>query len=506
MGFMVNGPTELTINAYSLTCRFGSRIAVQDASLSLLPGRIHALVGENGAGKSTLLRMLAGVQVPSSGQVLVNGVAAQLTPASAIERGIGMVYQHFSLIDAFTGLECLLLGNETKGSWGRLDSPRMRAQATELMEQFSLPVPLDLPVREMSVGQKQRLEILKVLVRGARALLLDEPSAVLAAPEVEQLYSLLQGLASQGSTVVVVTHHLREVIDYAHDVTVLRKGNIVFDGLVDDCSLERLAQMAVGEIKHVQAPRSLSAESEIVLRVHDLSLGKAPEDKCDFQLQRGEIVALVGVEGNGQDELVSLLSGLVPSGSGQITLLGTALQGTSLIQRRKAGLEVVFGDRHRFGLLLDASVADNLVLGDLGVLVSKGQESEKTVVKRRLELADPSPANLAMNAGDLSGGNQQKLVIARALDRHPACLIASYPTRGIDLAAAAIVREQLVQAAEQGCAILLVSSDWEEIQTLAHRVLVIHRQRLVGEYLPPVVESEIGKAMMGMEGTAHDHA
>ena len=484
----------LELEARGVSRTYGERVAVRDASVRLTAGKIHAIVGENGAGKSTLLKMLAGAVVPTSGEVLVGG--APLSPATqreAIRRGVGLVYQHFSLVPAFTGLENLMLGAEPAGALGWLDPAKTSRRAEELAERTGLSVRLGVRASELGVGEQQRLEILRLLVRGAQALLLDEPTAVLTRGEADALYGRLRRIADAGATVAVVTHHLAEVCAHADEVTVLRGGAIVHHGDAGAEPVEALARRALGEVPSVPSPVAVPPGAEEALGVRTLGAraGSSSVHDVTLSVRRGEVVGVAGVDGNGQDALVLALAGLADSVSGQIAIAGRDVTRDDVRARRAAGLEIVHGDRLRHGLLADASVGDNLVLGDAG-----GPDEHATAA-RRLAASRATPSSLDLAAGAFSGGNQQKLVIARALDRHPRVLVAAHPTRGVDAAAGAEIRARLLAAAAGGAAVLVVSGDLGELRALAHRLVVMHRGRVVAELAADVDESTLGAAMLG---------
>lgn len=456
--------------------------------MRLLPGKIHALVGENGAGKSTLLKVMAGAISAAEGEVLIRGkVLTPATPGEAIRRGVGMVYQHFALVPSFTGIENLMLGAEPVGRWGWLLPDTTRKKAEEIAGTTGLQVRLDVPVAEMSVGERQRLEILRILVRGAETLLLDEPTAVLTPTEADGLYELLQRIASGGSAIAVVTHHLDEVVRHANEVTVLRRGEQVFQGPVAETSAQELAERALGKIPPVGRPPEVPQQAPTLLEIENLGVDGALEG-VSFQVKSGEVLGVAGIDGNGQEPLVEALAGLLPA-RGTQRLKGNDLAGVSPAKRRAAGLEVVHGDRHRFAMLAGATVHDNLVLGDLGT-------TEEDVARRRLAQSGVEPANPSLLAGALSGGNQQKLVMARALDRKPQVLVAAYPTRGIDAAAAAQVQRRLVAAAEEGAGVVLISGDWGELRSVAHRLVVLRKGKIAAELPPDASEQELGKIML----------
>lgn len=485
---------EVLVEARGVSCRCGAgdKMALIEASVSLKSGQIHALVGENGAGKSTLLKLMAGAMPLAGGEVLVGGSPLRpATTAEAIRRGVGMVYQHFALVGSFTGEENLMLGVEPVGPLGWLRPAALRQRAREVAEQTGLRVPMDVPVERLSVGERQRLEILRVLVRGARTLLLDEPTAVLTPTEAAGLYELLRRVATSGAAIAVVTHQLDDVVRHADEVTVLRRGVQVFQKSVAGVTTRELAERALGEIAPVTPPAAVSADSPALLGVEALSTegdGVALRE-VSLRVRRGEVLGIAGIDGNGQEALVEAIAGLRPVSAGRIVIDGRELTHAPVAERRGAGVEVVHGDRHRFGLLSGSSIHDNLLLGDLG-------PDEASLVQRRMGASGVTPPDPTMLAGALSGGNQQKVVMARALDRHPRVLVAAYPTRGIDAAAAALVQQRLVSAASEGAAVLLVSGDWAELRAVAHRLIVLSRGRVAAELPGGASEQELGKAML----------
>jgi simple sugar transport system ATP-binding protein len=503
---------------------YGDCIAVAEASVTIEPGAVHAIVGENGAGKSTLLKMAAGVVVPSSGRVLVDGVPlAPATPAEAIRRGIGMVHQHFMLVGAFRAVENLVLGSEpVRGPLGRLDLARAAADAEALGRRTGLAVRLEALTSELTVGERQRLEILRVLYRGARALLLDEPTAVLSPQEADELYANLRRLADEGVAVAVVTHRLDEVTRFADDVTVMRGGRVVraapatpraappgAGGRARDPASEAALTRAImgGDPPPPVQPPPLHDEAAPVLQIAGLSLdggaGPARLSSVDLEVRSGEIVGIAGVEGNGQRELVRALAGLEPAARGALRVAGREVPWSAPPAARRAFLGVVHEDRHAEGLVLEASVGDNLVLGDLAV---PGFD-EAAVIARRIRDFQVHPTSATPRAAELSGGNQQKVVIARALDRvraagAKAALVCAQPTRGVDVGAAAAIHAAIGAAAGAGMAVLLVSADLAELRRLSHRICVMARGRIVATLPPDADEQRIGRAMLGGEEAA----
>jgi simple sugar transport system ATP-binding protein len=517
----VDGPR---IELAAVSKLFGAFVAVDAASVTIAPGDIHAIVGENGAGKSTLVKMAAGVLAPSSGEVRIEG--SRLTPGSAggpaeaIRRGVGMVHQHFMLVGAFRAIENVILGGEPTSSLGRLDLPAATERASTIMESTGLVVPLDALTATLTVGERQRLEILRVLYRGARAILLDEPTAVLSPLEAEELYGTLRRLAEGGASVAVVTHRLDEVSRHADRVTVMRKGRVVLsDGQRrgtgayrtgpsgaaesdEEARVARFTNAIMGrEAPAPFAPPDLQADAPVVLELRGLGLaseGRALLAGVDLAVRSGEIVGVAGVEGNGQRELVRVLAGLEPTSTGSVLVAGKDLS-RARVSARRASLGIVHEDRHAEGLMLDASVGDNLVLGDL----TAPDLDERSIVARRMSAFGVEPPDASRLAGELSGGNQQKIVMARALDRlrgagSKAAAVLAQPTRGVDVGAAAVIHRAIGDAAAAGLAVLVLSADLAELRRLAHRIVVIRRGMIVAELPRDAPEATIGRAMLGL--------
>jgi ABC-type uncharacterized transport system ATPase subunit len=507
--------TSLELRA--ATRRFGALTAVCALDLELKPGEIHAIVGENGAGKSTALKLLAGHLAPSSGEVWVDGSKlVPATPQEAIRRGVGMVHQHFMLVERFTALENLILGREPVLTGGRLDLATARVLANKVAHETGLELELERLACDLAVGERQRLEILRVLYRGARAILLDEPTAVLTPLEVGELYQTLRRLAESGVTVAVVSHRLDEVGRYCDVVTVMRRGRLVLrqrlapssgrGGDHDPLRAKLTSAIMGGEPPAEAHPPPLEPDAKPRLRLTDVDLARPGErkalDRLTLEVRGGEILGIAGVEGNGQRELARLLAGLERPTGGRIELDGAPLRSTGTATQtgaaavraaRARGLVVVHEDRQRDELLLEATVWDNLVLGDLGAVV------ERPAVERRLARFDIQPPDPARLVSELSGGNQQKLAMARALDRELAVLVLAQPTRGVDVGTARTIHHAISGAARRGSGVVLVSADLNELRSLCHRIVVLRRGHVVAELGPEASDETIGRAMLGTD-------
>ena len=490
--------SDLAVRIDNATRRFGAVVAVHEASISFHRGRIHAVIGENGAGKSTLLGLAGGAFPANAGSVLVEGTPLDpASPAEATRRGVGFVHQHFMLVDAFTALENIMLGAEPTLSFGRIDPDRTRAAAQAAMTKLELPIDLDARVADLGVGARQNLEIVRVLVRGATTVLLDEPTAVLTPAQADRLFASLRNMAREGACVVVVTHRIAEVIRHCDDVTVMRRGRVLSTQAVSSTDARALTRAIMGAEPPPPIERPASSESEEPsLEVRHLSrgglhAGRPILSNVSLVVPRGRILGIAGVEGNGQRELVRAIAGLDSIESGSVRLGGRDVTSMSVAARRAAGLSVVHDDRHREGLMLDGSVWDNLVLGDLASL-----HDEPATVTRRIERFGIVPNDPSVPARGLSGGNQQKLVVARALGREVRAAVLAQPTRGVDLGAARAIHEAICRTAEQGAGVLVVSADLGELRAICHEVLVIARGKITAALSPDATDEAFGRAML----------
>ncbi|NLR74111.1 ABC transporter ATP-binding protein [Leeia aquatica] len=486
---------EMAIELRGIDKRFGAVHANRDVTLTIAKGSIHGIIGENGAGKSTLMSILYGYYQADSGSIAINGKPVRIRNShDAIALGIGMVHQHFMLVDNFTVLENIILGAE--GGFvlkGGMD--QARAHLSKLNQDYSLDVNPDAIVGELGVGLQQRVEILKALYRGADILILDEPTAVLTPQEADHLFRILQALKAQGKTVILITHKLREVMDVTDAVTVMRAGAVVGNVQTADVSKEILADLMVGRKVNMQVEKQVRAAGAPVLQVRDLSLvdnrGVKLLDKLNFEVRAGEVVGIAGVSGNGQSELMEVLAGMTEASEGVILYKGqdiSRLKGKlprpALL--RQMGIGHVPEDRSREGLIKSFSNFENGILGYHRdpALQGKGLYHRVKLVERMqsfIQQFDIRPADPLLRVGQLSGGNQQKVVLAREIHSNPDLLLVGQPTRGVDIGAIEFIHKRLIQLRDEGKAILLVSVELDEILALSDRVVVMAGGKITGE-------------------------
>ncbi|MBC7931552.1 MAG: ABC transporter ATP-binding protein [Rubrivivax sp.] len=493
-----------------ITKRFGDVLANDHINIRVETGTIHAIVGENGAGKSTAMRIAYGFYTPDSGEIVVEGQPRNIqTPHDAIALGIGMVHQHFMLVDTMTVAENIVLGAEP-GTAAAIDMRKAADEIRALSNEFRLSVDPSALISDLSVGQQQRVELLKALYRRAQLLILDEPTAVLTPQEVEEFFAILRRMREQGKTVVIITHKLSEVLAISDDVTVMRDGRVVGGVKTAETNAAELARMMVGRDVLLRVDKPDANAGGTVLSVKGLSVAVVGGERglrdVSFEVRAGEIVGVAGVEGNGQTELIEALAGLVtPSNlGGSVEFKGRDITRTGARERFEMGLAHIPEDRHRRGLLLDFDLSENSILGIhyRKPAVSFGPMLDIAGIRERaLELIrdfDVRPANPDLPARALSGGNQQKLIIGREFGLRPKLLLVSQPTRGVDIGAIEFIHRKLVALRDEGCAILLVSAELEEVTSLADRLLVIYHGRIVGEVDPKrATHEEIGLLMTG---------
>ncbi len=482
--------------------------ANRNIRFELRRGEVHALLGENGAGKTTLMKILYGLYKPDSGEIWLNGAKLDIrSPLEAIEAGIGMVHQHFMLIPPFTVLENIILGREPRRRFGRVDREKALATITALMESMGLRVDLGAKIEDISVGLQQRVEILKALYREAEILILDEPTSVLTPQEAEELGRILRKLVAAGKSVIFITHKLKEVMKFADRITVIRRGEAIATVESGHTDVDALAEMMVGRKVLLEVEKTPARPGATVLRVENLQAldnrGLPALRGIDLEVRSGEIVAVAGVDGNGQSELIEVLTGLRSATSGRVLIEDQEMTNCSSRRIIENGVGHIPQDRQKRGLVLDFSIRENLILetyrtpaySRAGFIDTERSQADALEMIRDYDIRTPD-ANLA--AASLSGGNQQKVVLAREIGRNPKLLIVAQPTRGLDVGAIEFVHRQLIRERDQGKAILLFSLELDEILTLADRIAVIYEGELVG-VLPRAdgTEERIGLMMTG---------
>ena len=489
-----------------ITKQFPGVLANDHVDFDLRKGEVHALLGENGAGKSTLMNILYGLYHPDEGEIRLNGEPVRIgSPSDAINLGIGMVHQHFMLIPVMTVAENIVLANEpTKGPFLDLSGAEERVQ--ELSTQFGLAVRPEARVSSISVGMQQRAEILKALYRGAEILILDEPTAVLTPQEASELFAITRSLQADGRSIIFISHKLNEVLEIADRITVLRQGKQVDTVPREGTTQEGLAKLMVGREVVLRVDKPQAQPGKTLLALKDLSvLDDRDLPACrsvSFEVKAGEIVGIAGVDGNGQSELIDALTGLRKVSAGQIEVAGRDVTSAGARECLDLGVGHIPEDRQARGLVLDFNLAENLALHDFrqepdskwGWLRPRRLIQRAAGLLKEFDVRGGGPRTLAAS---LSGGNQQKVVIAREVSRDPNILVAAQPTRGLDVGAIEFVHRRLVQERDEGRAILLISFELDEILSLSDRILVLYEGRIVGEYAPDVSEEELGFAMTG---------
>ncbi len=491
----------------NITKTFGSVTANNDVSIKVEKGTIHAIVGENGAGKSTIMRIAYGFYNADSGEIFVDGKPTVIkNPHDAIANGIGMVHQHFMLVDTMTVAENIILGAET-GSAANLDLEKANADILALSNDLRLDVNPNAYIEDLSVGQQQRVELLKALYRHADLLILDEPTAVLSPQEVEEFFGILRRMKEQGKTIIIITHKLEEVLAISDEVTVMRDGKSVGNVKTSETTAKDLARMIVGRDVLLRVEKADADPAAIVLEVKNLTVadkhGQAVNG-VSFSVHSGEIVGIAGIEGNGQTELIEALSGLTKASSGRIEFDGKDVTNRSARELKELGIAHIPEDRHKRGLLLQFDLAENSILGvhyRPPVAAATGFMNNAAIAKRVGEIIenfDVRPPNAALPARSLSGGNQQKLIIGREFELDPKLLLVSQPTRGVDIGAIEFIHRKLIGLRDAGTAVLLVSAELEEVTALADRLFVVREGKIVGEVDPKVTSAEeIGLMMTG---------
>jgi simple sugar transport system ATP-binding protein len=490
-----------------ITKRFPGVLANDNVNLDLRAGEVHALLGENGAGKSTLMNILYGLYTPDEGEILLHGKPIELgSTKAAIEHGIGMVHQHFMLIPVMTVAENIVLATEPRRAGVLMDYDAATKRVRELSTRYGLIVDPNARVDRTTVGQQQRVEILKALYRGAEILILDEPTAVLTPQEAKELFEIIRSLTTQGKSIIFITHKLNEVLEIADRITTLRRGVVVDTVPGDGATEEGLARMMVGREVLLRVDKEVAKPGEPLLAVEGLTViddrGLETVHDVSFQVRAGEILGLAGVDANGQSELIDAIAGLRPVAGGRIVVDGHDLTGAHAKETLDAGVGHIPEDRHRRGLVLPFSLTENLALhayrqspnSKRGLLNLRVMVARARKLLQEFDVRGGTPATPAFA---LSGGNQQKVVLAREIDGNPKVLIAAQPTRGLDVGAIEFVHRRLIEQRDSGRAVLLVSLELEEILSLSDRILVIYEGRIVGEFPPSTTEEELGLAMTG---------
>ena len=490
-----------------ITKRFPGIVANDSVDFDLRKGEVHALLGENGAGKSTLMNVLYGLYRPDEGEILIAGKPAELgSPKASIENGVGMVHQHFMLIPVMTVAENIVLATEPVHNGVLLDYAAAEKRVQEISTRFGLAVDPRAVVQDITVGQQQRVEILKALYRGADILVLDEPTAVLTPQEAQELFAIVKSLTEQGKSIIFISHKLNEVTEIADRITVLRRGKKIETLPAAGATEQGLARLMVGREVLLRVEKGASTPAEPLLQVEGLTVvddrGITKVHDVSFQVRGGEIVGIAGVDGNGQTELIDGLAGLRKVAAGRIQVGDEDVTDEGCRDVLDAGIGHIPEDRQRRGLVLDFSLAENIALHDydhppasrFGWLYPKRLAERAAKLIQEFDVRGGGPQTAA---GGLSGGNQQKVILAREIDRNPKVLIAAQPTRGLDVGAIEFVHRRLITERDEGRAILLISLELEEILSLSDRILVIFEGRIVGEFAPSVSEEELGVAMTG---------
>lgn len=496
--------------------KFGDFKANDDINLTLHQGEILALLGENGAGKSTLMRILSGLLEPTSGEIFVKGKKVEInSPTKAKELGIGMVHQHFMLMESFTVLENIILGHEpTNGI--TLDIKKAREQILKLSEKYGLAIDPDAQISNITVAQQQRVEILKVLYRGADILIFDEPTAVLTPQEITEFIQIIKNLAKEGKSIILITHKLSEIKAVADQVTIIRRGRDVGTFEVANVDDNRLAELMVGHHVNMKLNKKSVKLGREILKVENLKVkntrGSFAVKKLSLNIHGGEILGLAGIDGNGQDELVEAITGLRHVNSGKVIINSQNMTNKKVRQITEAGVAHIPADRQKYGLILNLPLAENLVLQTYykQPYSKHGIINHQAIYEHAEELIkkyDIRTTSAELPASDLSGGNQQKAIIARELDRNSDLIIAFQPTRGLDVGAIEYIHKQLLAERDAGKAVLLVSYELDEIMQLSDRIAVLHDGKISGEVKPEDTnDTELGLLMTGIkkEGAVND--
>lgn len=500
----------MQVELRNITKRFGQVVANEDVNLTIRPGEVLGLLGENGAGKSTLMNVLCGLYSPTEGEILIDGRPVEFTgPGQAIAAKIGMVHQHFMLVPVFTVTENVILGVEPTGRADHLDLRRAKAQVIDINQKYGLQVDPDALIETLPVGVQQRVEIIKVLFRSAEVLILDEPTAVLTPQEVDDFFEIVKALRDAGKAIVFITHKLNEILEIADRISVIRRGKIVGEGIPKDLTRAQLAEMMVGHPVDFDVKRAPFAPAEVILDVSGVSIlrdsGDIAVDDLSLQVRSGEIVGIAGVNGNGQSALIEALAGLRHPVAGTVRYDGADITRASARARHKMGIAHIPEDRQRAGLIGNFTVAENMVLDSYyderfstGPQINWGKVN--SVAAQIVQDFDVRTSTIFASASHLSGGNQQKLVVARELSRDTRLVIAGQPTRGLDVGSIAYIHEQLIAARDEGDGVLIISSELDEILALSDTILVMFKGRIVAKYDAQAGEVDKGAVGLAMAG------
>ncbi|NCN05906.1 MAG: ABC transporter ATP-binding protein [Spirochaetales bacterium] len=505
---MAQNESNIAVDLRGISKHFGTFVANDDISISIMKGEVHALLGENGAGKTTLMKALYGMHRPTSGKIFLWGKEVDVTdPKVAISLGIGMVHQHFMLVRPFTVTQNIILGMEPTGLFGAIDFLQSRKRVEELSKKYGLLVDPDALIEDISVGMEQRVEILKALYRGAEILILDEPTAVLTPQEIDDLMGIIRNLTVEGKTVIIITHKLKEIKHIADRCTIIRRGKKIDTVRVHDVTEQDLARMMVGREVNFDVPRGPFNPGTVALEVRKVSSldgrGLPALKDLSFTLQKGEILAIAGVDGNGQTELAEVLTGLRNLVSGNIFLRNEDIKNLTTKDIIRKGLVAIPQDRQKFGLVLEFSVSENIILQEYdkptfsrnGILLNDAIHDYSAELIEKFDVRPPVPE---YKASELSGGNQQKVIIAREVSQNPDVLIANQPTRGLDVGAIEFVHRALIEQRDRGKAVLLISLELDEVLGLADRILVLYEGKIVGELeAAQADEQKVGILMAG---------
>ena len=506
---MAGASSEYAVQMHGITKSFGSFYALQDMELNVKKGSIHSLLGENGAGKSTLMNILYGLYQADEGEILIDGKKVDIkNPNVAIEHGIGMVHQHFMLVDDFTVTQNIILGNETTSHAGFVDMKKARKQILEIVDKYGLEVEPDAKVSDISVGMQQRVEILKALYRGAQLLILDEPTAVLTPQEIEDLISIMDNLVKDGKAIIIITHKLKEIKASSDTCTIIRRGKYIDTIPVKDVTENELATLMVGHEVNLVVDKTPAKPGEVVFEIQNLVVKNDRKldavKGLDLKVRRGEIVGIAGIDGNGQKELIEAVNCLTPVVSGSILINGKHIENTSPRRVIDNGVSTIPEDRQKRGLVLDFTVNENAVLeqyrtapfSEKGILNKKEMEA---FTKKLIKEYDVRPEDCGpKRAGGLSGGNQQKVIIGREIAMNPDLLIAVQPTRGLDVGAIETVHKTLIRERDKGKAVLLISFELDEVMNVSDTIAVIYDGKIQDTFAQGTVdENTIGLLMAG---------